>query len=236
MMNEQSFIEYCRNSGLSLTDKELQKFVQYYEILIKYNEITNLTSITAKEEVFLKHFYDSLTLLIYHQLSHGITLCDVGAGAGFPSIPLKIVRPDLKITIIDSLGKRIDFINYLVKMLDLKDVEAYHARAEDFAKQKRETFDVVTARAVARLNILSELCIPLVKVNGEFIAMKGQSGFEELQEANNAITTLGCKLATQYEFNLPEDAGKRLIFAFTKITKTPNKYPRNYGQIKNKPL
>lgn len=236
MMNEQSFIEYCRNSGLSLTDKELQKFVQYYEILIKYNEITNLTSITAKEEVFLKHFYDSLTLLIYHQLSYGITLCDVGAGAGFPSIPLKIVRPDLKITIIDSLGKRIDFINYLVKMLDLKDVEAYHARAEDFAKQKRETFDVVTARAVARLNILSELCIPLVKVNGEFIAMKGQSGFEELQEANNAITTLGCKLATQYEFNLPEDAGKRFIFAFTKITKTPNKYPRNYGQIKNKPL
>lgn len=236
MMNENSFLENCRNAGLDITTEQLIKFVQYYETLIKYNEITNLTAITAKEEVFLKHFYDSLTLLIYHQLPHGTTLCDVGAGAGFPSIPLKIIRPDLKLTIIDSLGKRIDFIKHLVKVLDLQDVETYHARAEDFAKLNREAFDIVTARAVARLNILSELCIPLVKVNGQFITMKGQSGLEELQEAQKAVTTLGCKLDKQYEFNLPYDAGKRFILVFTKIMKTPNKYPRNYGQIKNKPL
>lgn len=235
-MNETQFIEELKKNNIEINETQLKLFKEYYHLLIEYNKKMNLTSITDKEEVYLKHFYDSLTLLLYNPLEKNSNLCDVGAGAGFPSIPIKIVRPDLRITIVDSLGKRIKFLNELIKKLKLSNVEAIHSRAEDYANLHKEEFDYVTARAVARLNILSELCIPLVKVNGKFIALKGQSGEIELNEAMNAIKRLGCKIENHKNFTLPYEAGDRTIIICKKMAKTLDKYPRNYSQIKNKPL
>ncbi len=235
-MNEEHFVSALKERGIELSTIHLDLFNKYYELLMEFNQKMNLTAITAKEEVYIKHFYDSLSLLFYQELPDSCTICDVGSGAGFPSIPLKIVRPDLKITIVDSLGKRILFLNHVIEKLRLHDIKAYHTRAEEFCLNNRESFSVVTARAVARLNILSELCIPLVNENGLFIAMKGSTGKEELQEAEKGIEILGARLTDLYEFSLPNGNGMRNILVFTKIHKTPNNYPRNYGQIKNKPL
>lgn len=235
-MNEKQFVDDLKKHDVVMDEKQLALFKQYYEILVDYNQRMNLTSITEKKEVYLKHFYDSLTLLFYSSIKENSKLCDVGAGAGFPSIPLKIARPDLKITIVDSLGKRIQFLNHLIEKLDLDEINTVHSRAEEFSVNYRESYDIVTARAVARLNVLSELCVPLVKEKGQFIAMKGQSGQEELKEAKNAIKSLGCELEAAHEFSLPLNGGSRNILIFTKKHKTLNKYPRNYSQIKNKPL
>ena len=185
-MNIEQFIQILEQKGIVLSQKQLQQFEIYYQTLIEWNQKMNLTAITNKEEVYLKHFYDSLTISFDFQLNNQ-TLCDIGAGAGFPSIPLKIVYPDLKITIVDSLTKRITFLKHLIQVLDLKNVEAISARAEDYALKHRESFDIVTARAVARLNILDELCLPLVKQDGYFITLKGLKAKEELLEAKKGI-------------------------------------------------
>ncbi len=235
-MNESQFLENLKLNNIEINKEQLLLFKKYYELLIEYNKKVNLTSITDKEEIYLKHFYDSLTVLFYVKIEENSTLCDVGAGAGFPSIPLKIVRPDLNITIVDSLGKRIKFINEVIYKLGLKKIVAINSRAEEFVNEYRECFDYVTARAVARLNILSELCIPLVKLDGKFIVMKGQTGQEELDEAKRAISILGCTLEFKYFFSLPFAGGMRSVIALIKTSKTPDKYPRNYSQIKNKPL
>ena len=235
-MNPSMLVDLFQKRNINITSQMLSQFETYYKILIDYNTKVNLTSIINKEDVYLKHFYDSLSLLLEYDLKEGATLVDVGAGAGFPSVPLKIVRPDLSITIVDSLGKRIEFLNYLFESLKLKGIKAVNYRAEDYAKDHRESFDYVTARAVARLNILSELCVPLVKVHVEFIAMKSLNVDEELSEAKNAIEILGCQLKNKFEFDLPQDGGRRTILIYKKTIKTPNKYPRNYGQIKKKPL
>lgn len=235
-MNQEQFKNYLGEKQVTVTPKQLEQFHLYYEQLIEWNQKINLTAITEEEEVYLKHFYDSLTPLTEYDLPSGAVLCDVGAGAGFPSIPLKIVRPDLKVVIIDSLNKRIEFLNHLIDVLKLENVEAIHMRAEEFAQTKRESFDLVTARAVARLNILAELCLPLVKENGQFIALKGSSADEELKEATKAIETLGGKFVESIDFELPEDGGKRSLVIIQKKKKTPLKYPRNYGQIKKRPL
>ena len=159
--------------GITLSDEQKKQFDQYFHLLVEWNEKMNLTAITDEEGVYLKHFYDSLALGFHHELTDQ-TLCDVGAGAGFPSIPLKIVFPDLKVTIVDSLNKRITFLNTLVETLGLKDVQCFHDRAETFGQNKefRASFDVVTARAVAKLSVLSEFCMPLVKKQGYFLALK----------------------------------------------------------------
>lgn len=235
-MNQQQFKQYLHEQKIEITSKQLKQFEKYYEILVSYNENVNLTAITEKGEVYLKHFYDSLSPLLEYDIPAGATLCDVGAGAGFPSIPIKIARPDIKVVIIDSLKKRINFLNHLVEELSLEDVVAIHARAEEYAEKARESFDVVTARAVARLNILSELCLPLVKVGGEFIALKGSSGNEELEEARKAIKTLGGVCKQVLDFDLPLDGGNRTLIVVEKKQKTPLKYPRNFGQIKKRPL
>lgn len=235
-MNESQFIENLKLNNIEINKDQLLLFKQYYELLIDYNHKVNLTSITDLEDVYLKHFYDSLSLLFTIKINQNSTLCDVGAGAGFPSVPLKIIRPDLNITIVDSLGKRINFLKELINKLGLKKIVAINSRAEDFTIDNRESFDYVTARAVARLNILSELCIPLVKESGKFIAMKGQTGQEEFDEAKKAIKILGCELDHNHLFSLPFAGGMRNIIILTKIGKTPDKYPRNYSQIKNKPL
>jgi 16S rRNA (guanine(527)-N(7))-methyltransferase GidB len=234
-MNKEQFIQALKEKGIILTDKQIEQFEIYYQTLIEWNEKMNLTAITIKEEVYLKHFYDSLTVSFDYPL-HQQKLCDIGAGAGFPSIPLKIVYPSLHVTIVDSLAKRIVFLNHLIQVLELENVEAVHARAEEYALKHREDFDVVMARAVARLNILDELCLPLVKKNGYFIALKGLKAKEELQEAQKGIQLLGGKVEKEVDFLLTDENDHRSHIYIQKIKATPMKYPRAFAKIKKNPL
>lgn len=237
-MNEQTFIDTLKESGITLTDKQIKQFKTYFEMLVEWNEKINLTAVTEKEEVYLKHFFDSVTPSFYIDFNEIETICDVGAGAGFPSIPLKIVYPHLQITIVDSLNKRIKFLNELAASLDLDKVNFVHDRAETFGKsqQYRESFDLVTARAVARLSVLSELCLPLVKKGGQFVALKGSQGNEELEDAQFAISVLGGEVKTVHEFTLPLEESMRQIITIDKLRQTPKKYPRKPGTPNKEPL
>lgn len=234
-MNQEQFIQALLDKGITLSQKQIQQFELYYQTLVEWNEKMNLTAITNKEDVYLKHFYDSLTISFDYPLNNQ-SLCDIGAGAGFPSIPLKIVYPDLKITIVDSLSKRITFLKHLVQVLQLNDVNAISARAEEYAKDHRESFDIVTARAVARLNILDELCLPLVKIDGDFITLKGLKAKEELSEAKQGIEKLGGTIEKEVDFTLTDENDHRCNIFIHKTKQTPVKYPRQFGQIKKKPL
>lgn len=234
-MNIEAFVEALKEQGIVLSARMLEQFELYYTLLVEWNEKMNLTHITAKEDVYLKHFYDSLTLAFEHPLSNE-HIMDIGAGAGFPSIPLKIVFPDLQITIVDSLNKRITFLNHLVEALGLTNVKAVASRAEDYAKDHREQADIVTARAVARLNILDELCLPLVKQDGWFIALKGSQGELEWQEAQKGVAKLGGKLVDMKAFCLPGTQEKRVNLYIHKTQKTPKAYPRAFAKIKKSPL
>lgn len=234
-MIQQDFIQRLQAKGIELSSKQRQQFEMYEQLLIEWNEKMNLTAIVDAEEVYLKHFYDSLTLSFDMALKNQ-SLCDVGAGAGFPSIPLKIIYPDLKVTIVDSLNKRIVFLQHLVEQLQLKDVFLFACRAEEFALTHRESFDIVSARAVARLNILDELCLPLVKEQGWFIALKGKKAKEELVEARQGIALLGGKVEKTVSFYLQENDDERHNIYIHKVKKTPSKYPRRYALIKKNPL
>jgi 16S rRNA (guanine527-N7)-methyltransferase len=234
-MTEHQFKDELLKHGIELTPVQEQQFARYYQLLIEWNEKMNLTAITNKEEVYEKHFYDSLTLAFHHKPVSG-TLLDVGAGAGFPSIPLKIVFPDLKVYVLDSLAKRMTFVETVIKDLGLKDIYIIVNRAEDEAKNSRERFDIVTARAVAKLNILSELCLPLVKLNGYFIALKGASAKSELEDSSKAIPTLGGKVDYIQELNLLSQDDKRYNIFIKKINVTNKIYPRSYAKIKKNPL
>ena len=231
-----NFKEELLKLNIELSDEASSRFDLYYKRLIAVNEVMNLTAITEEQEVYNKHFLDSLMIVKALDLNKEFTLCDVGRGAGFPSIPLSIVSNNAKVTIIDALNKRIKFLNDLILELGLKNVIALHERAEDYAKIKREFFDVTTARAVARLNILSELCLPLTKVGGYFIAMKGQGGNEEIKEAFKGIEILGGHIEKVISLELPDNAGARDIIIIKKIKETPKKYPRAFAKIKERPL
>ncbi|MFQ3844792.1 16S rRNA (guanine(527)-N(7))-methyltransferase RsmG [Staphylococcus pseudoxylosus] len=223
--------------GIELSDKQQQQFQTYYQMLVEWNEKMNLTSITEEHEVYLKHFYDSIAASFYTDLTKELTICDIGAGAGFPSIPLKIIFPNLKVTIVDSLNKRIHFLNQLADALDLEHVSFVHDRAETFGKGVyRESYDIVIARAVARLSVLSELCIPLVKKGGQFIALKSSKGEEELEEARFGIGVLGGKVLDTISYELPENAGERQMIIIDKRSQTPKKYPRKPGTPNKSPL
>lgn len=237
-MNEQQFIEALRNKGIELTEYQIAQFKTYFEQLVEWNEKMNLTAITDLEGVYLKHFYDSISASFYFDFTQVTTVCDVGAGAGFPSIPIKICFPHLKITIVDSLNKRITFLNHLTDQLQLKDMTFVHARAEEFGQnsQYREQFDVVTARAVARLSVLSELCIPLAKEGGYFVALKAAAGSDEMKDAANAIATLGAKLKEEFAFHLPVEESERSLYIFDKVKTTPKKYPRKPGVPNKSPI
>lgn len=238
-MNPELFKQSLEAAGISLTDQQMTQFNRYFELLVEWNEKINLTAITEKEEVYLKHFYDSLTVAMHVELADkSYSLVDVGSGAGFPSIPLKIALPNLEITIVDSLNKRINFINEVVSELGLKGVHAYHDRAETFGQNPlfRGQFDFATARAVARLNLLAEFCLPLVKKQGQFLAMKAQSADDEIAESKNAIATLGGKFVEDIQFDLPSGAGERHILRIEKPKETPNKYPRKPGKPAKNPL
>lgn len=230
--------ERLSTHGITLSEQQKKQFETYYEMLVAWNEKINLTSITEEHEVYLKHFYDSITPSFYHDFKAPLSLCDVGAGAGFPSIPLKIVFPNIHITIVDSLNKRIQFLNQLASELELEGVSFVHERAENFGKNQdyRASFDIVTARAVARLAVLSELCIPLVKKNGVFLALKSSKGEEELEEARFGIGIFGGRVSDIYTFELPEDAGERQIIKIEKRSQTPKKYPRKPGTPNKSPL
>lgn len=212
-----------------------EKFLLYYNFLVQENEKYNLTSITEKEEAYIKHFYDSIQLEKAIDLNSVTTLCDVGSGAGFPSIPLKIVYPHLHITIIEPTLKRCNFLNQLVELLQLENVTIINDRAENMTNL-RETFDIVCARAVAAMPILLELCVPLVKKDGMFIALKGSSFHEEMIKSRNAIKLLDVKVNKIYEYDLLNNFGKHSIIIFSKEKNTNTKYPRKYSVIKNKPL
>ena len=222
--------------NISLTDDISKKFELYYEKLIEVNSYMNLTAITEKEEVYIKHFLDSLFIVSAIDNSKPYNILDVGSGAGFPSIPLAIVDNNANVTIIDALNKRINFLNELVKYIGINNAIAYHKRAEDYAKEKRESFDYVTARAVARLNVLAELCLPLVKLGGYFIAMKAQGASEEINEALKAIEILGGKIEKKISVSLPDEMGQREIILIKKVKPTNNKYPREFKKIKERPL
>ncbi|MBP3634839.1 MAG: 16S rRNA (guanine(527)-N(7))-methyltransferase RsmG [Bacilli bacterium] len=234
-MNKDEFINEIKNLNIEVTDEKLSKLEEYYNLLIEWNEKINLTAITNKEDVYLKHFYDSLTIIKAYDLNQELNICDVGTGAGFPGIVLKIFFPNLKITLVDALNKRIIFLNEVVNKLDLKDIIAVHTRAEDFAKKHIEEFDIVTSRAVAKLNILNELCVPMVKVEGYFIAMKANID-EELEKSKNSLKKLDCKLEEVISFSLPIENSVRNIVKIKKIKKTKEKYPRKFDKISKNPL
>jgi 16S rRNA (guanine527-N7)-methyltransferase len=232
------FEDSLKDSGIILTVEQLKQFELYYETLVEWNEKMNLTAITEKDEVYLKHFYDSITAAFYFDFSKPLHLCDVGAGAGFPSIPLKIVFPHLEITIVDSLNKRITFLNHLASILKLEKVHFIHDRAETFGvnPMHRESYDIVTARAVARLSVLSELCLPLVKVGGHFVAMKAAHAREELEIGKKAISLLGGKVEKTYVFTLPIEESERNVLVIKKEKQTPKKYPRKPGTPNKMPI
>ena len=232
-MNLDLFIEETKKLGIELTSQQLEKLNQFYELLISWNQKMNLTRIIEKEDVYLKHFYDSLTLSKVIDLNQDLTLCDVGSGAGFPGIILKICFPNLKITLLDSLQKRVNYLNEIIKELDLKNIEAIHTRAEDYAKQNREKFDIVTARAVANLKILSELCIPMVKVNGLFIAMKANIE-KEIENSTEILKKLDSKIEKIETFYLPIENSIRNIIMIQKQKQTNNLYPRRIEKMKEK--
>lgn len=239
-MKPEEFYQALAAKGIELSEEQKKQFETYFHELVETNKVMNLTSITEKNQVYLKHFYDSLVLDFVDDklLTEELTLCDVGSGAGFPSIPLKIVNPKLKITIVDSLNKRIKFLDTLVNKLGLDGVTLVHGRAEEVGKNKlyREKFDIVTARAVAALNVLTELCLPLARVNGTFIAMKSEKAPEELDNATYSIQVLGGKVTDQKSFKLPNDEGIRNFIFIDKIKNTPGKYPRKPGTPAKKPL
>ena len=229
MINKVNFKEELAKVNITLTDQMEKQFDLYFKLIDKYNKVMDLTAISGEDEVYDRHFYNSLSIA-FNDDFNGLHLCDVGAGAGFPSIPLKIAFPNMKLTIIDPLSKRMDFLKIVIKELDLKDVEILYLRAEDASKKYPEKFDVVTARAVARLNILVEIVAQMVKVNGLFIAMKGQKGQEELEEAKNALNVCNMELIKQ------TNVEPSINYYFKKSKSISSKYPRNFGQIKKKPL
>lgn len=233
-MNKDRFIEEVENLGIEITDKKLNQLEKYYELLIEYNKVMNLTGITEKDEVYLKHFYDSLTISKIIDLNNENSLCDLGSGAGFPGIVIKIFYPNLNIVLVDSLNKRINFLNIVIKELGLENITVIHSRIEEYAVANKEKFDVVTARAVAPLNILLELGINLVKVGKYFIAMKGN--IENEPDYSNAIKKLDCSLGNIVKFKLPIEESNRSLIKIIKEKSTSKLFPRKYSEIKKKPL
>lgn len=229
-MTKDNFISEIIKLGITPTDEELSKLDKYYELLVEWNKVMNLTGITLKKDVYLKHFYDSLTISKIINLNEYSTLCDIGTGAGFPGMVIKIFYPNLNITLVDSLNKRIKFLNEVSKELSLTNITIVHSRIEEF----KGTFDIVTARAVSQLNILLEYAIPLVKLNGYFIPLKA-SVSDELKDSNNAFKELKCKLIEKKEFLLPIEKSNRTLLKIQKIG-VNSKYPRKYSEIKKRPL
>ncbi len=223
---------------MNLTDKQKEQFNKYYEMLTDWNENINLTAITDKDEVWLKHFEDSLSIDKIKDMDQTESVIDVGTGAGFPGLPIKIAYPHIKLTLLDSLDKRIRFLEAVVRELGLTDVTCIHGRAEDFSRspEYREKYDLCVSRAVAGLSVLSELCIPFVKPGGSFVAYKSEKAEAEIAEAENALAILNGRIKTTEEFTLSDNVQKRVLIDIEKTGLTPEKYPRRAGVPAKKPL
>ena len=237
-MSNRRFDQKLETLGIRLTDVQKRQFDRYYELLIEWNRVMNLTGITEYDEVNLKHFTDSLTIVRIKDMENVSTLIDVGTGAGFPGIPIKIAFPYIKVTLLDSLNKRIKFLNQVVEELDLEDVVTLHGRAEDYAKKEeyREQFDLCASRAVANLSTLSEYCLPFIKKGGCFVSYKSADSDEEIQQSEKALDILGGKIEKVDKFVLPgSDMGRALVM-IEKVKNTPRKYPRKAGVPSKEPL
>jgi len=234
-MQEREFVEELSLLGINITDVQLKRLADFYKLLIEWNQKINLTAITHEKEVYLKHFYDSLTLIKAVDLTKELSLCDVGSGAGFPGIVLKIVFPNLKITLIDSLNKRVIYLNDVIEKLGLNDIKALHARMEDYSRDNAEKFDIITARAVTSTQILSEICVRTLKVDGLLVFMKGTCD-DELALANSCFKKLNLELVNTYKFNLPIENSNRTLVVIAKKQVTDKNYPRSIDKIKKSPL
>ncbi len=224
--------------GITLSEKQIEQFIIYYEMLVEWNQVMNLTAITEYDEVMKKHFLDSITLIKAFDVSKKVSVIDVGCGAGFPGLALKIAYPELQVTLLDSLNKRINFLNEVITKLGLEGITTIHGRAEDYAKagKLRETFDLAVSRAVANLATLSEFCLPFVKVGGYFIPYKSEKIAEEIEGAGKAISVLGGKLEKQVEFTLPDTDYYRNLVKIKKVKGTPGKFPRKAGLPAKEPI
>ena len=234
-MNLEVFKNELEKLNINVNDTQLKQLEDYYNLLIEWNNKINLTAITEKEQVYLKHFYDSLTITKIINLNEIDSLCDIGTGAGFPGMVIKILFPNINVILVDSLNKRIEFLKIVKERLKLNKLEIYHDRAEEFAHNNIEKFDVVTARAVANLSTLLEYSIPMVKINKYFIPLKSNVD-EEIINSKNALEKLNSIIEEKIEFLLPIENSKRTILKIKKIGKTNNRYPRKYKEIKEKPL
>lgn len=234
----ETLVAGARELGVELDNKALELFGQFTDEMLEWNKVMNLTAITAPEDIALKHYVDSLAILKYVNIENGAKIADVGCGAGFPGVPLKIARDDIDLCSVDSLGKRVNFLTETEKKLGLKNCRCIHARAEEVGQKApfRESFDYSTARAVAKLRVLVEYCLPLVKVGGAFIAMKGGDAGEEIKEAENAVKTLGGKIESIFEYTLPLTDNRRTIIVIRKTAQTDRKYPRPSAKIAKNPL
>ena len=230
------FLELANKININLTENQIEKFYKYMELLLEWNKKINLTAITDEDEIILKHFIDSLTVLKY--INENDKIIDVGTGAGFPGIPIAIMMPNVKITLLDSLNKRINFLNEVIRELDLKNIETIHSRSEDCGKDIlfREKYDIALARAVANLSTLSEYLLPFIKIDGKMICMKGSEIEEELKNAEYAIKELGGEFALKDEFELPDSDIKRNIIIVEKVKYTPKIYPRKAGLPSKEPI
>ena len=234
-MNLEVFKKELEKLNINVNDTQLKQLEDYYNLLIDWNNKINLTAITEKDQVYLKHFYDSLTITKIINLNEIDSLCDIGTGAGFPGMVIKILFPNINVILVDSLNKRIEFLKIVKERLKLKKLEIYHDRAEEFAHNNIEKFDVVTARAVANLSTLLEYSIPMVKINKYFIPLKSNVD-EEIINSKNALEKLNSIIEEKIEFLLPIENSKRTILKIKKVGKTNNRYPRKYKEIKEKPL
>lgn len=224
--------------GIKLNEKQIKQFLTYYEMLVEWNSFMNLTAITEFEDVMKKHFIDSISLIKAYDISKPVNVIDVGTGAGFPGLALKIAYPNLKITLLDSLNKRIQFLNEVIQKLQLEEITTIHGRAEDYSKREeyREKFDLCVSRAVANLSTLSEYCLPYVKKGGYFVSYKSEKVLEEIIIAEHAIKILGGIIDRQVEFYLPKSDIYRNLFVIKKVENTPKKYPRKAGLPSKEPL
>ncbi len=240
--NFDKFISDCKQWDIELTKEQIRQFSDYYDLLVEWNSFMNLTAITDFDEVCQKHFLDSLSIVKAYDkeflTKENLTLIDVGTGAGFPGIPIKIAFPSIHVTLLDSLNKRIKFLNTVIEKLALANCETYHGRAEDYAKENllREKYDLCVSRAVANLSTLSEYCLPYVKVGGDFVSYKSEKINEEALQAENAIRILGGKVNRQVDFYLPDSDIYRNVYIISKEKVTPKKYPRKAGVPSKEPI